>query len=68
LPTLGHPHAVALRFVRRDQLTVGLAPTRVRPCWAHVNIPRHRAGGFSLDSLDRRSLVDVKAAMRRVHP
>src|SRR5260370_28143975 len=25
---------VALRFVRRGQLTVGLAPTRVRPCWA----------------------------------
>jgi hypothetical protein len=36
LPTLGRPHAVALRFVRRDQLTVGLAPTRVRPCWAHI--------------------------------
>ena len=35
LPTFSHPHAVALRFVRRDQLTVGLAPTRVRPCWAH---------------------------------
>ncbi len=26
LPTLGHPHAVALHFVRRDQLTVGLPP------------------------------------------
>jgi len=26
LPTLGHPRAVALRFVRRDQLTTGLAP------------------------------------------
>src|SRR5574344_1206280 len=35
LPTLGHPHAVALHFVRCDQLTVGLAPTRVRPCRAH---------------------------------
>jgi hypothetical protein len=35
LPTLGHPHAVALRFVRCDQLTAGLAPARVRPCWAH---------------------------------
>jgi len=31
LPTLARPHAVALRFVRRDQLTVGLSPTRVRP-------------------------------------
>ena len=35
LPTLGHPHAVALHFVRRDQLTAGLAPAGVRPCWAH---------------------------------
>lgn len=35
LPTLGHPHAVALHFVRCDQLTAGLAPTGVRPCWAH---------------------------------
>ena len=26
LPTLGHPHAVALHFVRCDQLTAGLAP------------------------------------------
>jgi len=31
LPTLGHPHAVALRSVRCDQLTGGLAPPRVRP-------------------------------------
>jgi len=36
LPTLGRPRAVALRFVRRDQLTVGLPPTRVRPCRAHM--------------------------------
>jgi len=35
LPTLGRPGAVALRFVRCDQLTGGLAPPRVRPCWAH---------------------------------
>ena len=35
LSTLGRPHAVALRFARCDQLTVGLAPIRVRPCWAH---------------------------------
>ena len=35
LPTLGHPHAVALHFVRCDQLTAGLAPAGVRPCWAH---------------------------------
>lgn len=30
LPTLGHPHAVALRFIRCDQLAVGLAPTGAR--------------------------------------
>ena len=35
LPTLGRPHAVALRFARRDQLATGLAPVGVRPCWAH---------------------------------
>ena len=35
LPTLGRPHAVALRFARCDQLTMGFAPIRVRPCWAH---------------------------------
>ena len=35
LPTLGHPHAVALHFVRCDQLTAGLTPAGVRPCWAH---------------------------------
>src|SRR5947209_5196240 len=35
LPTLGRPHAVALHFVRRDQLTTGLSPVGVRPCWAH---------------------------------
>jgi hypothetical protein len=29
--TLGHPPAVALRFVRCDQLTAGLAPARMRP-------------------------------------
>jgi hypothetical protein len=39
LPTLGHPHAVALHFVRCDQLTAGLAPTGVRPCWAHKKRP-----------------------------
>ena len=35
LPTLGHPHAVALRFAHCDQLAAGLAPAGVRPCWAH---------------------------------
>ena len=36
LPTLGRPHAVALRFARCDLLTTGLTPVRVRPCWAHT--------------------------------
>lgn len=36
LPTLGYPRAVALHFVRCDQLTAGLAPAGVRPCWAHI--------------------------------
>jgi hypothetical protein len=41
LPTLGHPHAVALRFARCDQLATGLPPVRVRPCWAHkLKAPR----------------------------
>ncbi len=35
LPTVGHPSAVALRFVRCGQLTGGLAPPGVRPCRAH---------------------------------
>ncbi|WP_145611679.1 NAD(P)-binding domain-containing protein [Rhizobium mongolense] len=35
LPTVGRPSAVALLFARHDQLTVGLPPTRRRPCWAH---------------------------------
>ena len=41
LPTLGHPHAVALRFARCDQLTAGLAPAEVRPCWAHMKNGDH---------------------------
>jgi hypothetical protein len=35
LPTVGHPSAVALHFVRCGQLTGGLAPPGVRPCRAH---------------------------------
>ncbi len=31
LPTLGRPHAIALRFARRDQLATGLTPLEVRP-------------------------------------
>jgi hypothetical protein len=43
LPTLSHPHAVALHFVRRDQLTAGLPPAGVRPCWAH---PQQKPGVY----------------------
>jgi len=39
LPTISHPHAVALHFVRCGQLTGGLAPPRSRPCWAHMRKP-----------------------------
>ena len=43
LPTLGHPHAVALHFAHCDQLAAGLAPAGVRPCWAHnKNAPERR--------------------------
>ncbi|KAA1008831.1 hypothetical protein FVF58_21320, partial [Paraburkholderia panacisoli] len=45
LPTLGHPRAVALRFARCDQLAAGLAPTRVRPCWAHTKKPSPDSSG-----------------------
>jgi hypothetical protein len=46
LPTLSHPHAVALHFVRRDQLTAGLPPAGVRPCWAHPNKKPVNSTGF----------------------
>src|SRR6185437_3020415 len=39
LPTIGRPHAVALHFTHCDQLVTGLAPVRVRPCWAHQKSP-----------------------------
>ena len=39
-PTLGRPHAAALRFARCDQLAMGLAPVGVCPCWANNKIPR----------------------------
>jgi hypothetical protein len=44
LPTLGRPHAVALRFVRYGQLSGGLPPPRSRPCWAHQRKGPHAAG------------------------
>ena len=47
LPTLGRPHAVALHFVRCDQLTAGLSPAGMRPCWAHIKKKRGDASLFS---------------------
>ncbi|RZO03840.1 hypothetical protein EKG40_24670, partial [Pseudomonas moorei] len=55
LPTLGRPHAVALHFVRCGQLTAGLSPTRLRPCWAHIRKPR-RSGALQTVSLTSISL------------
>jgi hypothetical protein len=44
LPTLGHPHAVALHLPRCGQLGRGLAPRRSRPCWAHKQNAHSRVG------------------------
>ena len=78
LPTFGHPHAVALRFARCDQLTVGLAPIRVRPCWAHKGkeiaeaLPEHPVRGVPgpcekrpVDVLDARICAQRDLAARR---
>ena len=50
LPTLGRPHAVALRFDLDDLRSGGPAPPRSCPCWAHMKneaatgrLPRKRA-------------------------
>jgi hypothetical protein len=61
LPTVGHPSAVALHFARRDQLAVGLTPTRVRPCRAHEKMPPATdvAGGIS-----RQLAPNVRAGIR----
>jgi len=60
LPTLGHPCAVALRFIRCGQLMGGLAPPGVRPCWAHMKNPAqwrgrsiHQDPGLSRQPLQR---------------
>lgn len=75
LPTLGYPHAVALHFIRCDQLMVGLAPTGVRPCWAHIRsgprkyaralrIPRvHHAGGALLSVMRKKKAVFALARL-----
>ena len=35
--TVSYPHADALHFVRSCELTAGLAPATVRPCWRIIN-------------------------------
>jgi hypothetical protein len=40
--TICHRLAVAFHFARCGQLTRGLSPPRVRPCWAHHKKPRFR--------------------------
>ena len=50
LPTFGRPFAVALRFVCCDQLTTGLAPAGVRPCWAHKKKPGGKTAGPSFQT------------------
>ena len=44
LSTFGRPHAVALHFIRCDQLMVGLAPAGGRPCWAHKENAAGKSG------------------------
>jgi len=62
LPTLGHHHAVALRSVRCDQLTTGLPPARLRPCWAHTKKSPGRNPGFLLE---RRCVLSDRRRRRR---
>jgi hypothetical protein len=59
--TLGRPHAVALRFARRDQLATGLAPVGVRPCWAHKGKtpPPCEGWGYVLTVLDQLSSSEL---------
>ena len=58
LPTLGRPHAVALHFVSCDQLTAGLAPAGVRPCWADKK-KTHRRGADGSSYLRREIAGEV---------
>ena len=61
LPTLGHPHAVALHLPRCGQLSRGLAPRRSRPCWAHCPPPTR------LPTQARRLRLDLRDSVTR-HP
>ena len=60
LPTLGRPHAVALRFTRRDQLVTGLSPAGTRPCRTHLAALAFR----ELRSDNRCENEDVRAGAR----
>ena len=48
LPTVDYSSAVALHFARCGQLTAGLSPTGVRPCWAHNEKGRPAYAGPAL--------------------
>ena len=45
------PHAVALRFTRRDQLVTGLTPAGVPPCWTRHAKGQHEACPFRIREL-----------------
>lgn len=61
LPTLGHPHAVALHFTRCDQLVAGLPPAGMRPCRAH----HRKAPNFRPGLIERIEVWPASATMRK---
>ena len=65
LPTIGHPHAVALHFTHCCQLVAGLAPAGVRPCWAHNDKPGTVAGSGGGAGAEIRSPAACRRPGRR---
>lgn len=61
LPTLGHPHAVALHFTRCDQLVAGLPPAGMRPCRAH----HRKTPNFRPGLMERTEVWSASATMRK---
>lgn len=61
LPTLGHPHAVALHFTRCDQLVAGLPPAGMRPCRAH----HRKTPNFRPGLMERTEVWPASATMRK---
>ena len=60
LPTVDYSSAVALHFAHCGQLTAGLTPARVRPCWAHhAKTPAFSRAFFY--SPDRKTVVPACA-------